>query len=606
MARVADDSAKKSKRGGGWVAAGCLMLFALPFAAVGAGAAGWIVYDVWKWTQVQSWVETPATLIEAGVDRHRAPKRGETIRATARYRYTFGRKEYTSDRVALYTGKDNIGSYQRDRSRELERIEAGNKRLKCYVNPETPAEAILFRDLRWGFVLFKLLFAGVFGVVGFGLLIGAALSGRENKKRQSRQEKFPDQPWMWQKEWASGRVRSNGGPAAVAASVIAALWNSISWPGFAMVWSNPENGQPYAIWIMALFPLVGTWLAVYAIMLWVRRIKWGVPEFELAAVPGVLGGPLAGVVHVPARVEPEENYTVRLACVKTVDQGSDSSKEVTLWDHEYEIDRDLNAGDRTLIPIEFMIPSDLPPSGDDVKWKLHTRATTSGVDFYAEFETPVFKTKASGDVGRDSASAATPTTAAEVDLPTVVRSMGAVLVENATSGRTIVFPMARNPGMAIFMALFATGWTGVTVFLFASDAPRIFPWVCGLFNLVLVPAALFSCFGRTRLEFGSRGVALRRGLFGLGRRREFPANQIADVYAEKSGTTWGGTEYRRVRLRTAERKQITLISEIARPRDAERLAEEIHLAVGLFKKRSVEETSRMDLDSSLPAELQGV
>ena len=602
----ADDSAIKPKPRGGWLAASCLMLFALPFAAVGAGAAGWIVADLWQWREIHTWVETPATLLQAGVDHGGDQKRGETIRATARYRYTFGGREYTSERVALYTGKDNIGSYQRDRARELERIEAGNKQLSCYVNPDAPAEAILFRDLRWGFLLFKLLFAVVFGAVGFGLLIGGALSPRAEKARKKLEAQWPDEPWKWEKKWESARIRSSLGPAAIGATIFAVLWNTVSWPGMAMVWSNPENGHPNAIWIMALFPLVGTGLGAWAVYLWARRIKWGVAEFEMAAVPGVLGGPLAGVVHVPARVEPEENYTVRLACVKTFDQGSDSSKEVTLWDHEYEIDRDLTAGDRTLIPIEFMIPSDLPPSGDDVKWTLHTRAATRGVDFIAEFEPPVFKTKTSGDVDRDSASDATPPTATEVDFPTVVRSMGAVLVENATSGRTLVFPMARNPGLAVFMALFATLWTGLTVFLVYSDAPRIFPWVCGLFNLLIVPAALSYCFGRTRLEFGGRGVALRRGLFGLGRRREFPANQVAGVYAEKSGTTWGGTEYRRVRIRTAERKAITLVSEIARPRDAERLAAEIGAAVGLSEKRSGEKSSRMELASSLPAEFQGV
>ena len=109
MARKANDSADKRKKQHGLLAAGCVMLFALPFAAVGAGAAGWIVHDLWQWREIQSWVETPATLIQAGVDRGRDHKRGETIRAAARYRYTFGGKQYTSERVALYTGKDNIG-----------------------------------------------------------------------------------------------------------------------------------------------------------------------------------------------------------------------------------------------------------------------------------------------------------------------------------------------------------------------------------------------------------------------------------------------------------------------------------------------------------------
>jgi hypothetical protein len=604
MARAASHSAEKPQSGG-WLAAGCVMLFALPFAAVGVGAGGWIVYDLWEWCQVQSWIETPATLIEAGVDRHHEPRKGETSRATARYRYTFGGKAFVGDRVALYTGEDNIGSYQRNRARELERIEAGNKRLPCYVNPSAPAEAILFRDLRWGFVLFKLLFAVVFGAIGFGL-IGAALSGRDDRQRKLLKEQFPGQPWMWEKRWTSGRIRSGNGPAAIAMSLFAALWNSISWPAFVLAWSDPEAGQSNVIWIAALFPLVGAGLAAWAVRLWLQRLKWGVAEFEMAAVPGVLGGPLAGVVHVPARIDPQDVYTVRLACTKEVNKGTDSSREETLWEHEYEIDRNLTAGDRTLIPIEFLIPSDVPPSGDDVKWTLHTRAPTRGVDFYATFELPVFRTSTSGDVSRHVASAQTPRTAAEVAFPTVVASMGAVAVGGAPSGHSLVFPMARNLGLAAFMAVFAVGWTAITVFLIYSHAPRIFPWVCGLFNVLIVWAALSCCFGRTRLEFSRRGVARCGGLFGLGRRREFRPEELADVYAEESGTKFGSTSYKRVCLRTAQGRRATLVTEIARPRDAERLAAEIRKVAGVSEKRQREKSSRMELESSLPAEFRGV
>src|SRR6185436_17714235 len=97
---------------------------------------------------------------------------------------------------------------------------------------------------------------------------------RAEKARKKLEAQWPDEPWKWEKKWASGRIHSNASPSAIAFTIFAALWNSVSWPGMAMVWSNPENGQPNAIWIMALFPLIGTGMAAYATYLWLRRIKW--------------------------------------------------------------------------------------------------------------------------------------------------------------------------------------------------------------------------------------------------------------------------------------------------------------------------------------------
>jgi len=604
MAKSADDSTAKRSWFGGWLGAGVVMLLALPFAGIGLAAAGWIVSDFWQWRQMQSWVATPATLVEAGLEGGRHRKRGSSVRATARYRYQFGGKQYQGDRVAIYTGRDNIGSYQQDRADELEKIEAGARQLTCYVNPYAPAEAVLFRDLRWGMLLFKGVFAVTFSAIGFGILIAAALSPITEKARRRREAELPDQPWLWESKWASGRLRSTSSASAIGMTIFATLWNAISLPGFALVYAHPERGAKNAIWIMALFPLVGAGLAVAAAYLWTRRLKWGVAEFEMAAVPGVLGGPVAGVVHVPARVVPAEAYVVRLACIKEVGSG-DSSKMETLWDHEYEINRLLTDGDRTLIPVEFLTPSDLPPSGEKVTWKLFTSAAMRGVDFFAEFDVPVFKTAASGTVGRSQASRESATTTTEVDFASIVRSLGAIVDRDDPSGNTLIFPMARNLGMAAFMAIFAVGWTGATVFLFNSDAPRIFPWVVGAFNVVIVPVALLACFGRTRLAFSNRGVQRRGGIFGLGRLGEYPAGQIADAYAEKSGTKWGDKEYRRVRLRLATGKSVTLVSDIARPRDADRLAAEIRRVVGLSEVRRGDDSPRISLESALPAEFGG-
>src|SRR5687768_7720735 len=58
----------------------------------------------------------------------------------------------------------------------------------------------------WQEALFFGLFALTFGGVGFAG-IAAGLAGRRKLKEQAVLEaKYPDQPWLWRPDWASGRM----------------------------------------------------------------------------------------------------------------------------------------------------------------------------------------------------------------------------------------------------------------------------------------------------------------------------------------------------------------------------------------------------------------
>lgn len=609
MARKSQNSTDASETRKRALGVGCLLAFALPFAAAGTLVIGWSVRDVWQWRDMQRWVQTPAVLVATKLENKRGDKGRATHRATATYRYAFNGKAHQGDRVALHTGRDNIGSYQQDRARELNRIKAGGGRLNCYVNPDNPAEAVLFRDLRSGLVALKVTFGLLFASIGYGLMAAALVGGRIARRQELARSTTPDAPWLWREDWASGRIGTNAGAAAWGVTIFATFWNSISIPTAILVFTTKTDAERGAEWVIAAFPLIGAFLAAWAGYLWLRRLRWGGSEFEMAAVPGVLGGPLAGVIHVPARVEPLNGFLVRLACVRRVEvDGPNESRteDQTLWEHDYQLMRDLaDATERTLIPVQFVIPYELPPSDDDVTWKLSAQAETRGVDFHAEFEAPVFKTDASSAAVTTDSAATTSPLAAPTDFATAVRGMGATLVDDAPDQRTIVFPMFRNPGMAAFLVVFTAGWASICVGLFYSDAPRFFPWVFSAFGLLLLPVALRSAFGRTRLQFGPGGVRLRGGMLGWGRLREFGPAEITDVNVRKSGTTWGSVAYRKVELHTRAGKRQTLVSEIARPRDADRLAQEIRSAVGLSEKRKPKKSSRMSLESTLPAELAG-
>ena len=585
------------------VGVGCLLLFALPFAAVGVFVTGWVVRDLLTYYDAQSWVSTPAKLLAADLESKRGSKGGTTYLATARYRYEFAGKTFENDRVGLHTSADNVGDYQRRRGEELKRLQRAGAPIIAYVDPDDPAQAMLYRDLRPGMLAVKGMAGLLFGGVGFGL-IGAGLWGGAKLRRESQRSlQFPDEPWRWKEEWESGRLRSSGAKAW-AALIFAAFWNMISWPMIALALTSDEAAWP-ALLIAAIFPLVGVGLATWACYSWMQRLKWGVSELELATLPGVLGGPLAGIIDVPRAIEATQGITLRLACIRKEKKGKQTT-EITLWEEERSISRNLSLADRrTLLPVQFVIPYDLPDSNaDNITWKLSSRAETTGVDYYSEFDVPVFRT---------AASSQTPAAAvmedgelySSITLDVIARGARAVIEEELHDRVTLYFPVSRHIGMSVFLAMFMIVWSGLGIGLFYSDAPRMFAALACVAAAFIFPFAFAAIFESSRLKYGTDGVKVDRCIAGVGKERRFTPVEIAAIDAVKSGMTYGETAYWNVELRDRQGKRHKLATAIPRRQLAERLAEEIAAMVGLSQSRSGSEASRMELESELPADLRG-
>jgi hypothetical protein len=136
--------------------------------------------------------------------------------------------------------------------------------------------------------------------------------------------------------------------------------------------------------------------------------------------------------------------------------------------------------------------------------------------------------------------------------------------------------------------------------LYISPAPIWFPIVMGLFSMLMFAIASNAVLERSRLEFGSRGVAYQRSVIRFGKRREFPPEQIKEIVVEKSGTEVNGVPYWNVVLRTTDGDNHRLAAEIKDRQIADRLAEEISTAVGVSASRA----SQIALESELPADLR--
>jgi hypothetical protein len=158
-----------------------LVLWAIggPLLAVGIGVAATLVWpDVELWLRARHFVAVPATLLEVDLDTHHRRNRGTTERVRTRYRYVFGERAYEGTRVAISEAPDNIGDFQRELHQRLRRAQQSGESVEAWVDPTAPGDALLHRDLRWGLLALKVLFASAFAGIG-GLFVRAAFGSAQ-------------------------------------------------------------------------------------------------------------------------------------------------------------------------------------------------------------------------------------------------------------------------------------------------------------------------------------------------------------------------------------------------------------------------------------------
>src|SRR3954470_1932735 len=245
-----------------------------------------------------------------------------------------------------------------------------------------------------------------FGGVGFGGLLGMRVAYRRVKDVEALQAMHPEEPWLWRRDWAAGRVEDTTRNTLLGAWIFATFWNLVSLPGaYIGVRAALHEGKPAGL-VALLFPLVGIWLLARAVQATLRKQKFGVSLLELTTIPGFVGGSLAGAVRAALSLPPSESFAVNLTCVRrtTTRSGrSSSTSERILWQESQRITgeqiRDYR-GMSTRIPVRFQLPPDVEPTvsdnpNDRVIWQLQLSASVPGVDYDATFEVPVFHTRSS-------------------------------------------------------------------------------------------------------------------------------------------------------------------------------------------------------------------
>ncbi|MEQ8836201.1 MAG: hypothetical protein RID07_05295, partial [Lacipirellulaceae bacterium] len=323
----------------------------------------------------------------------------------------------------------------------------------------------------------------------------------------------------------------------------------------------------------------------WAIYVTWQRIRWGRSIFEMASVPGVVGGQLAGVIHVPGQLRPDDGILLSLTrYVQRTRQTSEGEEtyEDPQWQRDKLITRTMpGTQGGTAIPVAFHIPFEQHPTDEEEgqHWKLEAESHTPGVNYKAEFEVPVFRTAVS--------SADTP---AESDLladyeetpplKSVLNRIGGRLRRETETSLELCFPTGHRWKLGTVVTFFGLLFGGAG----AGMIVERFWWLAVPFTLIgggIFLTGLYYLLERVDLRVSGDALTHSRGPFGLGRQRRFTPEQIQAINVSASGTRSGSTVYQQITVKPKEGKRVKLLTNLTRRADADRLAERFREVLGL-------------------------
>jgi hypothetical protein len=240
-----------------------------------------------------------------------------------------------------------------------------------------------------GFVVDALLFSGALAALLFELVPAVKAISRS----ETLEAGHPQEPWLWRSDWAEEWLKPTDYSRPFMHWCMALLCAALTVPFFIYL-PRLLSGKQWQPWlVLAVLVLLSLWLFSRAFRTTLCWCKFGRPIFRMFSKPGVIGGYLTGAVEIPCRLCPVGGFKLWLKCVRHI---PNDGMEV-LYREEQTVLTELPGSnpDRTAIPLRFAIPAHTPESGEhdghNFSWLLEVRAEMPGIDFFVEFNVPVFK-----------------------------------------------------------------------------------------------------------------------------------------------------------------------------------------------------------------------
>lgn len=362
--------------------------------------------QAWKVWELQGWEEVPAELEKAELvsrpvnlqDDKNVPV--EDMILKVRYRYLYAQKEYVGRNLGIHYDYPSLLAINQHLLNQLTPFLQQGKPFRCFVNPQRPEEAVLFRRVGWGFASLLIFTCLVPTFLMLVFVLSAYFHMLDNRRLNVLVEEYPDKPWMWRLDWAIGEIsspqstkrnRSRGRMIHSCLCYLTVLLMLLFCLSILMmVLENGEEGE-HTVLVITLAVFGGLSSGVMAFL---RYLSWkaGVSRFTLANNPGEIGGYLEGTVETRSGLISPAGVNVMLYCRESV---GDRVKRI--WSDSQDVvpvEQSDHQG-RVKIPIEFAIPADQPATywgqGKKYKWVLTISDKVKKIaKFRSSFEVPVF------------------------------------------------------------------------------------------------------------------------------------------------------------------------------------------------------------------------
>lgn len=527
-------------------------IFGLVFFMVGFGIfIGLGVKPVWEWHGMKNWDETTARLTAAELISSTDSDGGTTYRVEAEYQYDYGGRRYSGDRVGIFGGGDNVGSFQEDLGKRLEKAHKQNRPVPVFVNPQSPGEAVLNRDMRWEMLGFASVFGIVFGCVGGGFLYYIWRGGRRRTVEDNPE--ILDKPWLANNKWQSPTLLSDAKFGMQAMWFFAVIWNAMTCYLPFIAYQEITEKQNYPILIALLFNIVGLGLIYAAIKATREWRRFGPAPLTLDPFPAALGGHAGGYVDVNLPYDPSARFDITLTNLVGSYSRSGSERryrEKAVW--QDSLFAHTEAGPKgTRVFFRFNLPDDLEQSDAESKsslqektqiWRLSFHTDITGTDFSRQYDIPVYRTaeKTSRHLPDRELSMMQEKNAETLEAAV----KDSIPLRYGASGTEIFFPAGRNIGLGLYLIVFGLIFAGAGGFIIWKEAAYIFGSIFATVGSLVVFSGFYT-FGNSLLVT-TDGTYLKtlRSLFGIPlKRRQLRIDLIKDIVKHSSFQTQKGTKF---------------------------------------------------------------
>jgi hypothetical protein len=221
-----------------------------------------------------------------------------------------------------------------------------------------------------------------------------------SKAINERQKIYPNEPWLWNPEWVTGRILPFEKPGTITGSIAGYWVLAILVLGTFHLIPRAASGIPFwpmgaVFWglglLLGLFGFIALYLAIKRTRAW---RYYGQVCLELRTNPAILGGKLRAGIRAATAFPADTRASLRLVCVQRSHTRSFvSGYTQNLWEASKE--SSINNGE---VPVEFDLPADMPESDPEIPsgqnwftWDLLVTVKSAAATFSGQFQLPVFK-----------------------------------------------------------------------------------------------------------------------------------------------------------------------------------------------------------------------